>query len=275
MKKRPEATINPGRHAAECKICSHLQRDEIEHDFVNWRSPASIAKQYELANRASVYRHAHAFGLFPKRQCNVQAAPEKIIERVGEVEVPAPALVAAIQAYSKINASGQWVDRSEHVDLNALFEKMTAQELEVYAQNGATRVVHGNGGRNSQQRSEGVKTMDKGGEGCVLPATKSRARPAEFPLGSLESRAAARALLASQVNQTKAGQREVYSPGWSPKTTAQKAALDSLADILFFDGAAGSLRTETMLAAAGSASGNANLRSSMVRHRLTQKTEIV
>jgi hypothetical protein len=37
--------------------------------------------------------------------------------------------VAAVQAYSKINAAGQWVDRSEHVDLNALFEKMTAPEL--------------------------------------------------------------------------------------------------------------------------------------------------
>jgi len=137
MKKGPEATINPGRHAAECKICAHPQREEIEGDFINWRSPTSIAKQYKLRNRASVYRHAHAFGLFPKRQRNVRAALEKIIERVGEVEVTAPAVVAAIQAYSKINASGQWVDRSEHVDLNALFEKMTAQELEVYAQNGA------------------------------------------------------------------------------------------------------------------------------------------
>lgn len=49
----------------------------------------------------------------------------------------ASAVVAAVQAYSKINAAGQWVDRSEHVDLNALFEKMTAQELEAYAQDGS------------------------------------------------------------------------------------------------------------------------------------------
>jgi hypothetical protein len=136
MKKGPDAAINPGRHAAECKICRHPQRDEIELDFINWRSPATIAKHYKLANRASVYRHAHAFGFFPKRQRNVRAALEKIIERVGEVEVTASAVVAAVQAYSKINASGQWVDRSEHIDLNALFERMTAQELESYAQNG-------------------------------------------------------------------------------------------------------------------------------------------
>jgi hypothetical protein len=25
------------RHAAECKICAHPQKDEIERDFVNWR----------------------------------------------------------------------------------------------------------------------------------------------------------------------------------------------------------------------------------------------
>ena len=131
-----KSTINNGRHAAECKICAHPQRDEIEQDFVSWRSPASIAKQYGLRNRSSVYRHAHALGLFAKRQRNVRAALEKILERAGEVEVTASAVVAAAQAYSKINASGQWVDRNEHIDVNALFERMTQQELEAYAQSG-------------------------------------------------------------------------------------------------------------------------------------------
>ena len=105
------SSVNEGRHAAECKICAHSQREEIERDFINWR-PASIAKHYKLANRASVYRHAHAFGLFPKRQRNVRAALGNIIERAGEVEVTAPGVVAAVQAYSKINASGQ-MDGSE------------------------------------------------------------------------------------------------------------------------------------------------------------------
>jgi hypothetical protein len=50
--------INLGRHAAECKICAHPLREEIEREFINWRSPVSIAKHYKLANRASVYRHA-------------------------------------------------------------------------------------------------------------------------------------------------------------------------------------------------------------------------
>jgi hypothetical protein len=66
----------------------------------------------------------------------LRAALERIIEKAGEVEVSAAAVVAAIQAYSKINAAGQWVDRSEHVNLNELFERMTHQELETYARDG-------------------------------------------------------------------------------------------------------------------------------------------
>jgi hypothetical protein len=140
MKKGPDAAINPGRHAAECKICRHPQRDEIERDFINWRSPATIAKGYGLKNRASVYRHAHALGLFPKRGRNVRAALEKVIERAGDVGVTAAAVVAAIQAYTKINAAGQWVDRSEHVNMNELFERMTMEEMEAYARDGSLPV---------------------------------------------------------------------------------------------------------------------------------------
>jgi|SRR5215469_14772653 len=130
------SSVNLGRHAAECKVCAHAHRQEIEREFINWQSPASIAKHYELRNRSTVYRHAHAAGLFPKRERNVRAALEKIIERAGEVDVTASAVVAAVQAYSKINAAGQWVDRSEHLNLNELFERMTTQELEAYAKDG-------------------------------------------------------------------------------------------------------------------------------------------
>jgi hypothetical protein len=83
-----------------------------------------------------VYRHARAYGLFARRQRDVRAALERILEKAGEVEVTAAAVVAVVQAYSKINAAGQWIDRSEHVSLNELFERMTSAELETYATNG-------------------------------------------------------------------------------------------------------------------------------------------
>jgi hypothetical protein len=81
-------------------VCRHMNCAEIETDFIAWRSPAAIAKEYELSDRSSIYRHAHAIGLFSKRQRNIRAALERIIEKAGEVEVTAASVVAAVQAYS-------------------------------------------------------------------------------------------------------------------------------------------------------------------------------
>jgi hypothetical protein len=117
-------------------VCAHSQREEIEAAFIGWRSPTAIAEEYGLTDRASVYRHAHAVGLFEKRHRNVRAALERIIERAGEVDVTASAVVAAGQAYSKINAAGQWIDRTEQVSLNDLFDRISTEELEDYAQHG-------------------------------------------------------------------------------------------------------------------------------------------
>src|SRR5215813_2182867 len=133
---RSDRARQPKRHAAECKICAHTRCEEIEREFINWRSPAAIAKAFGLKNRASVYRHAHALDLFTKRQRNVRAALEKIIERASEVEVNAAAVVSAVSAYARINAAGQWVERSERIDLNQLFDRMSAVELDEYARSG-------------------------------------------------------------------------------------------------------------------------------------------
>jgi hypothetical protein len=128
--------ISLSRHRPSCTVCASPRREEIEADFVAWKSPALIAEEYGLADRTSVYRHAHALNLLEKRKRNVRAALERIIEKSGEVEVTASAVVAAIQAYAKINAQGQWIERSEHVNLNELFERMSRDELETYARDG-------------------------------------------------------------------------------------------------------------------------------------------
>jgi hypothetical protein len=118
-------------------VCRHKRREDIESAFVGWRSPASLTEEYGLADRASVYRHAHALGLFEKRRRNIRAALERIIEKAGEVDVTAAAVVSAVQAYSKINAAGEWIDRTETVSMNELFDRMSTPELESYAQTGA------------------------------------------------------------------------------------------------------------------------------------------
>lgn len=155
----PEAP-NLARHERGCRICAHPSREEIERDFIAWKRPAKITSEYKLRNRATVYRHAHAVGLFPKRARNVRAALERIIEKVDDVPVNAAAVVQAIIAYARINAQGQLVDRSEQVNLNDLFERMTLEELEAYAKDGALphwfdRVVGATPVNSSEQGSDG------------------------------------------------------------------------------------------------------------------------
>ena len=126
-----------GRHRHNCRICAHPKREEIEREFIAWKSPAKIAHDYGLTNRASVYRHAHALDLFPKRARNVRAALEHIIEKVEDVEVNAAAVVRAVATYARLNAQGQLVERNEQINLNDLFERMAPEELEAYAKDGA------------------------------------------------------------------------------------------------------------------------------------------
>ena len=101
QQRNPGTAVSVGRHKRACSVCRHEQREEIEAAFIGWRSPAAIAEEFGLADRASVYRHAHALGLFAKRQRNIRAALERIIEKAGEVDVTATAVVAAVQAYAR------------------------------------------------------------------------------------------------------------------------------------------------------------------------------
>ena len=127
--------VNQGRHEAQCSICKHAQRAEIDREFVRWGNTTNIAESYGLS-RDSIYRHAHATALFPKRQRNVRAALEKMIEKSGDVEVNAAALVSAISAYARINSADLWIERRETTDVNQLFERMTNAETETYARDG-------------------------------------------------------------------------------------------------------------------------------------------
>jgi hypothetical protein len=130
------SVVSLGRHAHQCTICSHPQLDEIDLAFVNWASPSELSREYSVS-RDAIYRHARALNLIDVRRRNVRAALERIIERAGEVEVNAAAVVSAVSAYAKINGRGELVERSQTVNLNALFERMSADELERYARDGA------------------------------------------------------------------------------------------------------------------------------------------
>jgi hypothetical protein len=131
----PEKKRNLGRHSTICKVCNHDKREHIEQEWISWGNTTRIAEEYGVT-RDSLYRHAHACGLFEKRRQNVRKALERIIEHAESVEVNASAVVSAVQAYAKINDAGKWIERSESVNLTELFDKMSTQELEDYAQSG-------------------------------------------------------------------------------------------------------------------------------------------
>ncbi len=62
---------------------------------------------------------------------------------------------------------------------------------------------------------------------------------------------------------------------WMPATAAQKAALESRADILLFGGSAGSLKTETMLMDAVQEFDNPNLRAIVFRSSFVEMTDLI
>jgi hypothetical protein len=136
--RRAAKSVSLDHHQRHCHICKHPARDQIERDFLEWQSPLAIAKAYGLhkGDPAGLFRHAHALGLFVRRQHNARNALERIIEQVGNVKPSASAIVAAVQAYVKINSEGQWVEAPERVYLRELFDRMTRDELETYAREG-------------------------------------------------------------------------------------------------------------------------------------------
>jgi hypothetical protein len=124
-----------GRHEAGCRVCAHPERQQIETEWCSWGNASKLAKKYGLS-RDSIYRHCRTLQLFEKRSRNLKGALERIIEQADSVAVNASAVVAAVQAYSKITSQGSWVDRVERINLNSLFEKMSVEELEQYAKTG-------------------------------------------------------------------------------------------------------------------------------------------
>ena len=134
-----QAGISQSRHEAQCTVCQHKDRSEIEQEFLNWCSPSKIAKGHGIT-RDALYRHAHALGLMEKRSRNVRAALERLIEHADVVKPNASAIVSAVATYARINARGQWIERTEQINLNDLFDRMSREELEHDATDGTLPV---------------------------------------------------------------------------------------------------------------------------------------
>jgi hypothetical protein len=99
------------RHARRCSVCSHPDRDAIEGDFIRWRSPELIAKDYKIPDRASIYRHAHSTGLFSWRKQELGRVLEGILESSEHLPlVSADVIIRAARIYSHLDEHGNWFD---------------------------------------------------------------------------------------------------------------------------------------------------------------------
>jgi hypothetical protein len=111
---RPEglrpASARLKRHQRCCRVCRHPDRDLIEYEFLHWCSPTEIAIRYEIADRASITRHAHATGLYAHRTRRVRSVLERVIERAEEAAVNGHSIVRAVRAYLRIKDDDKCVE---------------------------------------------------------------------------------------------------------------------------------------------------------------------
>ena len=95
--QRPSRASSLSYHERNCTICRHPDRDAIEEAFLQWRSVSNIRHEFHLPSRTSLYRHAHAVGLFARRGRNLRFALQHIIEHAAAITPTAAAVMRATQ----------------------------------------------------------------------------------------------------------------------------------------------------------------------------------
>ena len=128
--------VNLGRHKAQCSICLHPECKEIERRWIDSEHMSQIKYEYQVSHDA-MYRYAHALGLFEKRKKNIMRALERIIEKVMTTQPSASAVVAAINAYVKLNGLGQGAEHAQGTNPKELFERMSKEERELFVRDGS------------------------------------------------------------------------------------------------------------------------------------------
>lgn len=99
------------RHARLCTVCNHPERDAIDAEFVRWQSPEKIAADYQIADRSSIYRHAHSTGLFLARRRELPRVLETILESGGNISLESMDVITrAVRAYAHLDENGKWFE---------------------------------------------------------------------------------------------------------------------------------------------------------------------
>jgi hypothetical protein len=115
LKYPAEMSGELNRHIRKCSICSHPEREDIDHAFVNWMSAREIVDTFGVTSAASLYRHASATGLFQARSRNIRGALENVIECAEYWGGKPDTIVRAARVHAHINEDGVWVEPPKSV----------------------------------------------------------------------------------------------------------------------------------------------------------------
>jgi hypothetical protein len=124
-----------GRHRAQCGVCRHPNREEIEREWVSWANPTLLAERFKLS-RDALYRHAKAADLVRKRQENRKGSLERMLERADLASISGSTIMFAFKAYESLceRVEGK---HTSGLPPTALFGRMTKEEREAFVQHGA------------------------------------------------------------------------------------------------------------------------------------------
>jgi hypothetical protein len=120
-RRRPKTVIEEPQlsslamHEAQCMICGSECREEMDELFVNWHNVSEIGREFNTPRR-TIYRHAHAVGLFPIRDRNLRRSLGLIIHRAETAPgLTADSVIRAVRTLAHINETGEWVNPPTHV----------------------------------------------------------------------------------------------------------------------------------------------------------------
>jgi hypothetical protein len=89
MKTPPDPPSSMERHSRKCAICTHPGREAIDQAFLHRSHNPNIVKDYNLPSLSSLYRHAHATGLWLRRQ-TTNGTPNRDSNRESKAASPEP-----------------------------------------------------------------------------------------------------------------------------------------------------------------------------------------
>jgi hypothetical protein len=117
LESQPAAAPNASedRHSRKCTICNHPEREAIDEAFLHWSRGERIVRDYNLPGLSSLYRHAHACGLFNLRRIKIRRALDRLIEQAGECKPSGNAVLRAIEMSCNFDENNRYVAPNKRV----------------------------------------------------------------------------------------------------------------------------------------------------------------